>query len=175
MIDTDVLTKIGRIVKTHGLAGEVSASFGTDVDFNAGDCLVLDIDGIAVPFVIASARRRGIDAWLLSIDGIKSQKEASEIVGCNIFVDNEKLSDDENDDDIIYVSDMEGFTIFDAADGTRVGCITAIDDSTDNTLFTVNTPDGRDIFIPFAEELVTDIDPEAETVTMAIADGLLDL
>ncbi len=70
---------------------------------------------------------------------------------------------------------MEGFTIFDAADGTRVGCITAIDDSTDNTLFTVNTPDGRDIFIPFAEELVTDIDPEAETVTMAIADGLLDL
>lgn len=171
MIDRAALTKIGRIAKTHGLAGEVSAYIEADIDFDAGDCLVLDIDGIPVPFFIASARRRGADAWLLTIDGITSQPEASEIVGCDIFVTKDRLGDD----DIVYISDMEGFTLFNAADGTSVGRITAIDDSTENILFTIETPDGREFFIPFAEELVTGIDPDAETVTMSIADGLLEL
>lgn len=171
MIDRAALTKIGRIARTHGLAGEVSAYIEADIDFDAGDCLVLDIDGIPVPFFIASARRRGADAWLLTIDGITSQPEASEIVGCDIFVTKDRLGDD----DIVYISDMEGFTVFNAADGTSVGRITAIDDSTENILFSIETPDGREIFIPFAEELVTGIDPDAETVTMSIADGLLEL
>lgn len=175
MIDRAALKKIGRIAKTHGLAGEVSAYIEADIDFDAGDCLVLDIDGIPVPFFIASARRRGTDAWLLTIDGITSQPEASEIVGCDIFVTKDRLGDDDSDDDIVYISDMEGFTLFNAADGTSVGRITAIDDSTENILFTIETPDGREFFIPFAEELVTGIDPDAETVTMSIADGLLEL
>lgn len=175
MIDKAALTHIGRISKTHGLAGEVSANIDADIDFSAGDCLVLDIDGIPVPFFLVSARRRSADAWLLTIDGITSQQEAAKIVGCDIFVDKNLLVDDSSDDDIVYVADMEGYTLYDAANGTAVGRITAVDDSTENILFTIETPDGREAFIPFAEELVTAVDPDARALTMSVADGLLDL
>lgn len=174
MIDPSTLTVIGRIVKTHGLAGEVTAVIDVDIDFSKGDCIILDIDGIYVPFFIESARQRGAGSSLISVEGISSQEEALEIVGHDIFISRDSLAGDEADD-ILYVSDMVGFTLFDASNGIAIGKITEIDDSTENILFTIETGDGREVFIPFSEELVADVDPENRSLTLAIADGLLDL
>ena len=51
MIKAEEVYKIGRLGKAHGVKGEVSFQFDDDIfDRVDADYLVLDIDGILVPF-----------------------------------------------------------------------------------------------------------------------------
>ena len=56
-----------------------------------------------------------------------------------------------------------------------IGKIVAVDETTVNTLFEVNTPEGEEILIPATDELIVATDTEAQTITMRIPAGLLDL
>ena len=60
-------------------------------------------------------------------------------------------------------------------DGTEIGVITDVDTQTENWLFSVETPDGRTIYIPVHEEFIQDIDHEHKRLQMDLPDGLLDL
>jgi len=62
MIRRDELTPIGTIYKPHGINGEVTATFEQGVDPESLRCIVLDRDGIFVPFFINSIRSRGSQA-----------------------------------------------------------------------------------------------------------------
>ena len=48
----------------------------------------------------------------------------------------------------------------------------AVDDSTINTLFEIDTPDGQEVLIPATGDLVTAIDSHSRTITMHIPKGL---
>ena len=61
------------------------------------------------------------------------------------------------------------------ADDSIIGTIYAVDDSTVNVLFSVNTTDGKDVLIPASEELITEVDQEKKIIKIAIPEGLLDL
>ena len=53
MIRREEVYKIGRLGKTHGVRGEISFLLDDDVfDRTDADYLILDIDGILVPFFI---------------------------------------------------------------------------------------------------------------------------
>ena len=72
MIKRDDVYRIGTIGKSHGVKGEVSFRFDDDVfDRVDADYLVLDIDGILVPFFIEEYRFRGNETanWNTSIAG----------------------------------------------------------------------------------------------------------
>ena len=59
MIRRDEVYKIGRIVKPHGLKGEVSFSFSDDIfDRTDSEYLICDMDGILVPFFMEEYRFR---------------------------------------------------------------------------------------------------------------------
>ena len=49
------------------------------------------------------------------------------------------------------------------------------DDSTPNVLLIVESPDGRTLYLPFADEFFLDIDPDGMTVTMDLPEGITDL
>ena len=58
MIKKETVYKIGKIGKPHGVNGEVSFHFDDDVfDRTEADYLILEIDGILVPFFISSFAR----------------------------------------------------------------------------------------------------------------------
>ena len=53
MIRREDVYKIGKLGKVHGIKGEISFLFDDDVfDRADADYLILDIDGILVPFFI---------------------------------------------------------------------------------------------------------------------------
>ena len=59
MIKQEEVYKIGRLGKAHGVKGEVSFQFDDDVfDRVDADYLILDIDGILVPFFMEEYRFR---------------------------------------------------------------------------------------------------------------------
>ncbi|MBR5101872.1 MAG: 16S rRNA processing protein RimM, partial [Muribaculaceae bacterium] len=68
-----------------------------------------------------------------------------------------------------------GFKVVDSDSGETIGDIVDIDDTTTNVLFIVSTPQGKEVMIPAADELIDGIDAENETIEMIIDEGLLDL
>ena len=169
MIKQEEVYKIGRLGKSHGVMGEVSFLFDDDVfDRVDADYLILDIEGILVPFFIEEYRFRSDTTALMKFEGINSQERARELTGCDVYFPRNLAV---SDDDSITWSAIVGFDIIDASTNKPVGRIASIDDSTLNILFCLE--DGH--LIPASEDLITQIDQQARTITMHLPAGLLDL
>lgn len=178
MITRSQLRPVGEFLKPHGIKGELSATIETGVSLGADSCLVVDIDGLFVPFFVVSTRRRGPEAILLTIDGINDDSEAKTLARKTIFMraDDPALAaidEDDDNEDGFYASDLIGYKILDRT-SDEIGIIEDIDDSTDNTLFIVRRPgEATEVMIPVADEFIESIDPDEATITMVLPDGLL--
>ena len=169
MIKQEEVYKIGRLGKSHGVRGEVSFLFDDDVfDRVDADYLILDIDGILVPFFIEEYRFRSDTTALMKFEGIDTQERARELTGCDVYFPRNLAA---SDDDRISWSAIVGFDIIDASTEKSIGRIASIDDSTLNILFCLE--DGH--LIPASEDLITQIDQQARTITMHLPAGLIDL
>ena len=161
--------KIGRIGKAHGIKGEVSLQFDDDIfDRVDADYLVLDIDGILVPFYMEEYRFRNDSVCLVKFCDIDTQQRAAELTGCDVYFPRALA---EEADEAPSLASLVGFDIVEAKGNGRVGTIAAIDDQTANILFELE--DGT--LIPANDDLITDIDWEGKRITMNIPKGLLEL
>ncbi len=175
MIAASEIMPIGKLYKTHGIKGEITAGFDFDIDVSSLKCIVLDVDGIYVPFFITSVRPKNADSDLLTIEGIESEEEASKLVNKTIYAlnsDMEEYLDD--DDDRLYADDLVGYAVNVPEENFR-GTIVDVDDTTDNTLLIVAPADNEDeqVYIPLADDFITDIDEGAKCLTMSLPTGLL--
>ena len=169
MIRQEEVYKIGRLGKAHGVKGEVSFLFDDDIfDRVDADYLVLDIDGILVPFFMEEYRFRNDSVCLVKFCDIDTQQRAQELTGCDVYFPRALA---EEAGDVPSLASLVGFEIVDASNGKTIGNIAAIDDSTINLLFELE--DGA--LIPANDELIEDIDAEHRTITMNIPKGLLDI
>jgi 16S rRNA processing protein RimM len=168
MIKPEEVYRIGRLGKAHGVKGEVTLQFDDDI-FDRVDCdyLVLDVDGILVPFFIEEYRFRSDTVALVKFEDVDTQQRAAELTGCDVYFPR-ALADE---DDAPALALLVGFDLVEANEGRVVGRIAAIDDTTANTLFELE--DGR--LIPASDDLVDNIDLKQRTITMRLPEGLLDL
>lgn len=174
MISDKEICHIGSIIKPHGINGEVAAIVDSDVYLPDLKCIVLRIDGINVPFFISSSRTRGSEAMLITIDGIKNEREAAKICGLDIYALKSDIDENEIGEEGFYVSDLIGFTMTDT-DNHLIGTITGFDDSTANVLLFVEDTNGDTKYIPMADELIEDFDAENKTISLNLPAGILDL
>ena len=169
MIREEEVYKIGRLGKTHGVRGEISFLFDDDVfDRVDADYLVLEVDGILVPFFIEEYRFKSDANALMKFDGIDTQERARELTGCDVYFPRELA---ENNEGSLSWSALAGFAIIDAQSGKTVGRIASVDDSTLNTLFELE--DGR--LIPASEDLITCFNKDNKTITIDLPEGILEL
>ena len=173
MIARSSVTGIGSFIKPHGINGELSATIDPDVDIDSLKCIVVDIDGILVPIFIDSFRTRGSEAVLLKIDGITDENHAKLLAGKEIMALKEDVEMGEEAADGFYASDLIGWQITDGE--TVAGEIVDINDSTENMLFVVRRPDGNEVFIPIADELIEGVDSDRKRLMMNLPSGILDL
>ena len=169
MIKREDVYKIGRLGKAHGVKGEVSFQFTDDIfDSVDAEYLVLDIDGILVPFFMEEYRFRNDSVCLVKFCDIDTQQRAQELTGCDVYFPRALA---EEADETPSLSSLVGFEIVRVSDGFAIGKISAIDDSTQNILFELE--DGT--LIPASDELIEDIDTELQQIKMNIPEGLLDI
>ena len=161
MIKKEEVYKIGRIGKPHGVKGELSFHFDDDVfDRVDADYLILDMEDILVPFFMDEYRFRSDETALMKFTGINTEEQARELTGHDVYFPRAQLI---------------GFNIIDADNGKVLGKLEAIDNSTINILFEIETPDGQEILLPATGDLVKAIDTDSQTITMHIPEGLSDL
>ncbi|MBQ6405774.1 MAG: 16S rRNA processing protein RimM [Prevotella sp.] len=169
MIKKEDVYKIGRLGKAHGVKGEVSFQFDDDIfDTADADYLILDIDGILVPFFMEEYRFRNDSLALIKFCDVDTQQRASELTGCDVYFPR-SIADERTEG--LSLSSLVGFDLIDANGNEKVGTIAAIDDTTQNILFELE--DGT--LIPASDDLITDIDTQQRQITMNIPEGLLDI
>ena len=169
MIRKEDVYKIGRLGKAHGVKGEVSFQFDDDIfDTADADYLILDIDGILVPFFLEEYRFRNDSLALVKFCNVDTQQRASELTGCDVYFPR-SMADETSEGPSL--ASLVGFDIVEADTNEKVGTIAAIDDTTQNILFELE--DGT--LIPASDDLITDINTQQRQITMQIPEGLLDI
>jgi 16S rRNA processing protein RimM len=170
MIKKEEVYKIGRLGKAHGVKGEVTFQFDDDVfDRVDADYLILDIDGILVPFFLEEYRFRSDTTAIVKFCDIETQDRARELTGCDVYFPI-SLVPVEDDAPITYAF-LVGFSLIETKSGKTIGTIATIDDQTANILFELE--DGT--LIPATDDLITYIDKDKRQITMELPEGLLEL
>ncbi|MGI6232660.1 MAG: ribosome maturation factor RimM [Prevotella sp.] len=164
---------IGRMGKPHGVKGEICFTFSDDVfDRLDADYIILEIDGLPVPFFFEEYRFRSDDLALVKLEGIDTEDDARRLTGCGVYF---PRSLSEADTDKASWAELHGFTVVEAGSGRKVGTVVDVDDSTQNILLQVTTPEGSELLLPVNEELLEKIDKRARQLVLVIPEGLLDL
>lgn len=181
MITGEMLAPIGHTGKPHGINGELNLFVNDrflDSDISLDDlrCIVMDVDGIFVPFFIGKLRAKGFDNLLVKIDGIDNEKDAKELASKTVYAltDEYNPSSTQNGKDGLYAEDLIGFAVND--EGKHLGVIEDIDDSTDNALFIISRVDSdKPLYIPIADDFIDNIDIEKKIISMSLPQGMTDL
>ena len=172
MIRQEEVYRIEKIGKPHGVKGEVTLRFSDDVfDRVEAEYLVLDVEGILVPFFMEEYRFRTDETALVKFSGIETVERASELTGCEVFFPRSLAPTDEDE---LTWSQIIGYTIVNiGSEGQEheAGRIAEADETTENVLLTLDN--GQ--LIPAAYDLIEDIDHDNRRLLMRLPEGLLDL
>ena len=96
MIRKETVYRIGRIGKPHGVDGEVSFHFDDDVfDRTDAEYLILDVDGILVPFFMDEYRFKNDETALVKFCDITTQDQARQLTGAEVYFPREHAEADD--------------------------------------------------------------------------------
>ena len=171
-----VLREMGRIVRPHGVLGEVKVAPETDDPgrFQELDSVYVGADeASSVSFDIVSVRlqpsKYGITVLLL-FEGVSSREAAEAMCKKNVYADEADLPALEDGE--YYFSDLIGLSVA-TLDGAAVGTVADVLEGPGQDLLVIQTPVGGRIMVPLVPELVPEIDIAAGRITIDPVDGLL--
>lgn len=174
MIEKLKLTEIGKFQKTHALRGELNAILDIDEAYvDDGNPLIVEIEGIPVPFYAESIRQKGSTSFLIKLKGVDNVEDASEMVNKEIFALRDNLTD-YIDEDMVLRQDLIGFDVEDVQFG-KLGKLEHIEDSTQNELMVIKTEDDEELYIPLVEDFIVEIDELDRLIRTSIPKDLLEL
>lgn len=173
MIKAEEVFKIGQFAKPHGIKGEITLVTDCDVFDDTDDpYIICDIDGILVPFFIEEYRYKTDSTMLLKLEGVNTEVEAREFSNKAVYYPLDKVDEEELLGDITW-DNFIGFEVIDEQIGD-LGKIVNVDETTINVLLQIDHQ-GRDVLLPAAEELITNLDYNKKQMFVSLPDGLLDL
>ncbi len=165
---------VGRIGKPHGIRGELTVEVRTDapeIRFAPGSVLVTDPARVG-PITVEAVRWHS-GRLLLRVDGVHDRSMAEGLRGVVLTAD---VPDDEVPDDPeeFFDHQLRGLAVV-TTDGIALGVVDDVVHLPYQDLLAVKRDAGREVLVPFVAEMVTDIDVQAGTITVALPEGLLDL
>ncbi len=163
---------MGRIGRPHGIAGQVVVRPMTDdPDRFAPGSTVRAGTEPPCDLVVAASREHG-DGLVVSFDGVADRTAAEQLRGALLTIAPEQRR--ELGDDEFWPDDLAGMAAL-APDGTRLGTVSGVRLGDAQDRLVVITVDGREVEVPFVDELVGDVHPSGGFVVLRLPDGLLDL
>ncbi|MGW1711967.1 ribosome maturation factor RimM [Streptomyces sp. NPDC002156] len=164
---------VARVGRAHGIKGEVTVEVRTDepeLRLPPGAVLATD-PATAGPLTIETGRVHS-GRLLLRFEGVRDRTGAEALRNVLLIadVDPEELPEGEDEYYDHQLMDLDVVL----ADGTEIGRITEISHLPSQDLFVVERPDGSEVYIPFVEEIVLEIDLEEQRAVIDPPPGLID-
>lgn len=161
--------KIGKIVNTVGLKGEVKV-------YNYSDSIEIyeTIESIYVEdrlTVIENVRAQK-NMVILKLEGADDRNAAEALRGKDLYITEDDLP--ELPEGQYYVRDLIGMSVTEE-DGNLLGHVTDVLQNTAQDIFEVESENGKKLLIPKVDQFVLDIDAEKREITVRLIEGMLDL
>lgn len=153
----DVL-RVGKIVNTHGLKGEVKVIPLTDDPKRYNDLEFVFIDGVKRKIQGCKYQK---DRVIVKIEGIDIIEEAEKYKNKYMEIPREYAVPLE--EDTYYIADIIGCTVFDT-NGKDLGEVYDVIQTKNNDVYWIRKP--KELLIPVLLDIVTDIDIENRKITI---------
>jgi 16S rRNA processing protein RimM len=172
---------VGRVVKAHGITGEVVVEVHTDdpaARFASGSTLRAKPSrgrGEERSCVVDTVREHG-GRLLVRFAGVDDREGADALRGSLFVVDSDDLPPID-EPDTYYDHQLEGLQVWTSA-GEDVGVVAEVLHTAAGELLAVRRSDGdetREVLVPFVNAIVTSVSLDDQTVEIDPPDGLLDL
>lgn len=166
---------VGRIVKSHGIAGEVVVDVRTDDPesrFAEGaELRGKPKTGTPRTFVVAAARAHG-GRLLVRLEGVADRTAADALRGTLFVVEAAELPP-LDDPDEFYDHELEGLRVR-TVDGEEIGVVAEVLHTAAGELLSINRDDGSEVLVPFVEAIVPSVS-RTDGVVIDPPEGLLDM
>jgi 16S rRNA processing protein RimM len=167
---------VGRVVKVHGITGELVVEIRTDdpdTRFAPGTSLRAQPSGGGPEsrYVVESVREHG-GRLLLRLAGVADRDAAESLRGTMFVVDSAELPPI-HDPDEFYDHQLEGLRV-QTIGGKQVGNVAEVLHTPAGELLAVRTEEGE-VLVPFVTAIVVSVSLADETIEIDPPEGLLDL
>lgn len=172
---------VGRVVKAHGITGEVVVEVRTDdpgTRFAPGSVLRAKPSVRKSPggqdrdYVVEAARDHG-GRLLVRLVGVADRGAADALRGSLFVVDSSELLPIEDPDEF-YDHQLEGLRVT-TVGGQQIGSVAEVLHTAAGELLAVRRDGGAEVLVPFVSAIVTSVSLDDRTIEIDPPDGLLDL
>ncbi|KAF3301035.1 ribosome maturation factor RimM [Carnobacterium sp. PL24RED07] len=168
---------VGKIVNTQALRGEVRVMATTDFPeerFKIGAILAIFNGNKLVETVEVDGHRLHKNFNLLHFKGKDNINDVEKFKGFDLKVAGTEREADELDENEFYYDDIIGLEVY-TTDETYLGKVREITSLPSNDVWAIQRPNkGKDILIPYIEDIVLEIDLADNRVVIEPMDGLID-
>lgn len=164
--------KVGTMVNTHGIRGEVRVIATTDFPeerFQKGNQLFIDNnDKTAVEIATVRNHKQFI---LVSFKGMQNINDVEKYKGMDLLVADADLQDLEDGE--FYYKDIIGAEVV-TEDGGFVGKVKEIFETGANDVWVVSRAGKDDLLLPMIDDVIKEVDVENQKITIDLLEGLDD-
>ena len=174
MIQRNNLFEIGKVLKPHGVGGDLTVLFNKP-DFSdiATNFYFFQLEGTFVPFFVEDFRFKSDVTARIKFEGIDTIEYASQFNTILMFVPNEFIIEVNTEVELLSTWDQYiGYTVINK-DSTLLGTIKRVDSTTLNVLFIVIRED-QEFLIPATNDFILKINSEQKILQLSLPDGLLE-
>ena len=163
---------VGRIVKTHGLKGEVTLRIENEQfdEIEELDYFLLDINDKLIPFFIENIIFHSNKSFILFQD-LKTLEAASQLVGTAAYLPLVLLPEKDGND--FYSHEVVGFIVVDEEKG-ELGKVQEIIEYPTQSLIQI-IKDDKEILIPIHDDIIKSLDREGCKIFIKAPNGLIDM
>jgi len=164
--------EVGKIINTHGVAGEVKVMPLTDDPkrFLELEWVYIEKNGVQKRYNISRVKFFK-EIVIVKFEEINSMDEAESLKECFMKVDREhavKLPED-----TFFICDLIDCEVF-SEDGTKLGKLCDVLQTGSNDVYVVKDEKGRELLLPALKSVVKAVDVVGRKISVSIPEGLCD-
>ncbi|MEK3786484.1 ribosome maturation factor RimM [Paenibacillus sp. FSL K6-1230] len=167
------LLNVGKIVNTHGIRGELkilsSTDFPEDRFAKGSELLIVSEQGAPIPVTVETSRFQK-NMVIVKFKEYGNINDVEKYKGSMLKITADRQG--ELGQDEFYFHQIVGCEVF-TEEGELLGTIKEILTPGANDVWVVKQKNGKDLLLPYIEEVVLQVDVSEKRVTVRLMEGLL--
>ena len=163
---------VGKIVKTHGLKGEVTLRIDNEQfdEIEELNYFLLDINDRLIHYFIENIGYHSNKSFILFQD-LKTLEAAAQLVGTAVYLPLDLLPEKEGND--FYSHEVVDFLVIDEEKG-ELGKVQEIIEYPTQSLIQICI-NGKEVLIPIHDDIIKDVDRDGKKILIKAPNGLIDM
>lgn len=168
----DTCFYVGKIVKTHGLKGEVTLRIDNEQfdEIEELNYFLLDINDKLIPYFVENITFHSNKSFVLFQD-LKTLEAANQLVGKSVYLPLDLLPEKDGND--FYSHEVVDFLVIDDEKG-ELGKVQEIIEYPTQSLIQILI-NGKEVLIPIHDDIIQDVNREEKKIYIKAPNGLIDM